>query len=265
MLSNLGIKKKFEKDGYIVLDLINKNFLLDIKSNLALLINNSYINNNIKINHNPNCLNSTINEGMINLESVDHKLLSNIYDTIPRSTFFLKLISSDSLTKKIKLLLNLKNKSNFYTNSVCMRMDVPGVTKFNYGWHIDENTNITGSNFIQLWAPMFENATKKNGALEIIIKSHKLKLETNMTKSEQEKLGKINRSDYNKVKFINKKGEKLISKHIPVRIGQVILFKKNLYHRSGIINESKMRYAMTSFYHDISDKSFTYENMYNFT
>ena len=254
MLKN-NLKKYFIKDGYIILKIWKKKNLYDLKKSLSILINNSYKKNNIKILHNSNNVEETINKGMINLENKNHKYLSEIYDIMSKSIHFISLITDKNLLNIVKDLLNLSLDKNILINSTTIRMDPPGVSKFTYGWHKDENTNIPGSNFVQLWSPIFSNVDKNTGALEIAVGSHLYHNKTNIETYEKKKLGKINRSNFYKVKIFNDNYKKI---HLKMKMGEVLLFSKKLLHRSGIMKKNKMRYACTTFYHDINIENFKY-------
>lgn len=249
------IIKNFEIDGFIVLPLFDREKLKNLKKNLSILINNSYKKNKIKFNHNKNSVHETINMGMINLEKKNHKYLSEIYDIMSKSTDFLNLLMNEQILKTIKILLGLQKNKNLLVNSTTIRMDPPGINKYTYGWHKDENTNIPGSNFVQLWAPLFNKVTKSNGALEVALKSHLNNVKTNKTYSEKKKLGKDNRSSYNNTFIIKDKFKK---KSITMNVGEVLIFKKSLIHRSGLAKKKSMRYACTCFYHNINDEKFRY-------
>lgn len=247
---------KFKKNGFIKVKILPKNDLKKLKASLAMLINNSYKKNKIKINHLSNNLDNTIHEGMINLEKKNHKYLSEIYDVMSKSVHFINIITNPKVQKLVKKLLNISVNKNILINSTTIRMDSPGINKFTYGWHKDENTNIPGSDFVQLWAPLFNDVNKNNGALEIALNSHLEEVVTNNTILEKKNLGKINRGSYSKIKIFNDKFKK---KHINLKVGEVLIFKKNLIHRSGIVKKNKlMRYACTCFYHNINKQDFRY-------
>lgn len=117
---------------------------------------------------------------MINLEKKNHKYLSEIYDIMSKSTHFISFITDRKLLNIVKRSLNLSSDKNILINSTTIRMDPPGVSKFTYGWHKDQNTNIPGSNFVQLWSPIFSNVDKNTGALEIAVGSHLYNNKTNI-------------------------------------------------------------------------------------
>lgn len=252
-------KKKFEKDGYIILSFFKIHELGNLKKFLAKAINNSYKKYDLKIYHNVKDLDETLNKGMINLEKIDHSYLSEIYDMISKSTLFYSLLSNKNLLVLIKHLLNLKNNhDNLLINSNTLRMDTPGISKFTYGWHKDENTNIPNSHFVQLWFAPFNDVNSKNGALEIALNSHLIDTKTNKTHNERKKLGKINRTSFLKTKILNDKFKK---KFINLRVGEILIFKNTLVHRSGLSEKNKMRYAAVSFYHDINSQDFIYKKI----
>ena len=249
------ILNKFDNNGFVILPLFDKRKLKNLQKNLSILINNSYKKNKIKFNHNINSINETINMGMINLEKENHKYLSEIYDIMSKSTDFLNLLMNEKILNIVKILLGLPKNKNLLINSTTIRMDTPGISKYTYGWHKDENTNIPGSNFVQLWAPLFNKVSKSNGALEVALKSHLSNVRTNKTYSEKEKLGKDNRSSYNNTFIIKDKFKKKIFNY---EYWRGAFFKKNLIHRSGLTKNKSMRYACTCFYHNINDEKFRY-------
>ena len=115
---------------------------------------------------------------------------------------------NEKILNIVKILLGLPKNKNLLINSTTIRMDTPGISKYTYGWHKDENINIPGSNFVQLWAPLFNKVSKSNGALEVALKSHLSNFRTNKTYSEKRKLGKDNRSSYNNTFIIKDKFKK---------------------------------------------------------
>ena len=95
-------------------------------------------------------------------------------------------------------------------------------------------------------------------ALEVALKSHIVDTKTNKTVSEKKKLGKINRTSFLKTKILNDKFKK---KFINLKVGEILIFKNTLVHRSGLSEKNKMRYAAVSFYHDINSQDFIYKKI----
>lgn len=258
------VKTDFEKNGYTKIQIIDKKKINFFKKCLGNIISKKLFD--IDKNYYNICknnLNKTLNEGMIFLEKKNHRYLVEIYNQVPKSNFFYSISSDKKLNKVVSYLLTNK-KNNFppiHFNSDTLRMDTPGINPYLYGWHRDNNSNIKNSNFIQMWMPVISDLTHKIGGLHIIEKSHLLNLETTHTDEEQRRLRKnlpIRAKFDSKIKFKGKVKEKVIT----ANLGEVVLFKSSLLHKSGINkSKSKMRYVLNTFYHDMSFKNWNYKNL----
>lgn len=265
-MNYFAIKKKFDDLGYVKIKILNKKIISNFKNCLATLILNKLdkldkkFTNNKKIND----VDYILNEGMLRLDKIHHEHLVDIYNQVPKTNFFNFLSNDNKILKLVTFLMFGKNRSYhpILRNSTTVRMDTPGLDKFYYGWHRDNNSNIPNSNFIQLWAPVVSDISKELGGLNIIEKSHLYNLETTHTKTEQERLKKNLpiRAKYNaKIKnnFFNLK-ERVIT----AKLGEVVLFKNSLMHKSGLNkSKSKIRYVMTTFYHDMMNPNWSFLNL----
>ena len=147
--------KKFEENGYHTFNFINKSKLNEVKKDLYVMVLDSLKSNAPEfLKKNKKKIKNKLfilNEGLIYLEKKDHKHLTKIYDVIAKTTSFLNLMCDKKIIDTINVLLKRKKNSNLYINSNSIRMDMPHDKKFYYGWHRDNNTNIPGSEFLQLW------------------------------------------------------------------------------------------------------------------
>lgn len=258
------LKLSFDKNGFIKINLINKKKIIHFRSCLAKIIINKifHIDKDHYKKYKGN-LEKILNEGMIFLDKVNHDHLVEIYNQVPKSNFFYSISSDDKLNNLISYLLTGKEDKHLpiHFNSDTMRMDIPGITPYLYGWHRDNNSNIKNSNFIQMWMPIVSNITQKIGGLNIIEKSHLLNLETSHTNEERRRLQKnlpLRAKFDSKIKFKRKLKQKVLL----ANLGEVILFKSSLLHKSGVNkSKTKMRYVMNTFYHDMSYKSWNYTNL----
>ena len=144
-----------------------------------------------------------------------------------------------------------KSNHNLYLNCNALRMDVFNGEKFMYGWHRDNNTNIPGSNFIQLWMPLNDFLGKGLGGLKILEKSHKKNTMTSETKNEMKRLiGNVPMRTSIKAKVY---GHELFNeKLIELYPGQALIFHQGLMHKGDInILKKKVRYVCGCFYHDV--------------
>ena len=265
MTSN-KIIKDFKNNGFVKVNCLNKKKLRNFKLQFAKLIEVSFKKNfpkkKLKFKKLSEKSSFYLDKGMILLEKKNHKNLSIIYDQIARSTCFFDIISDKKITSIINLLLERKKNTNLYVNSSTIRMDVPGLTKFVYGWHQDYKSNIKDSNFVQIWLPPINNIDKKLGGLHILKNSFMHDIRTTHNKVEVEKL-KRNlplRANYG-IKLLSHKN-KFKEKIITCNLGEVIFFNKWLMHKSGINKtKNKMRYVMSSFYHDMYNPNWKFVSL----
>ena len=258
------LKKNFDKNGFIKIDLIDKKKIIYFKNCLSKIIINKIFNiDKNYYNKYKNNVDKILNQGMIFLDKMNHNHLVEIYNQVPKSNFFYSISGDKKLNNIVSYLLTGKKYpySPLHFNSDTMRMDIPGITPYLYGWHRDNNSNIVNSNFIQMWMPIVSNITKIIGGLNIIEKSHLLNLETSHTSEEQKRLKKnlpIRAKFNSKIKL---KGD-FKKKVLLANLGEVILFKSSLLHKS-CVNKSKtkMRYVLNTFYHDMSYKNWKYKDL----
>lgn len=250
---NKDTLKLFNEKGYLIFNFIDKDKLNEVKKDLYLMILDS-----LKLNF-PEFIKKNkkkvkikdfiLHEGLIYLEKKNHKFLANIYDVIARTTSFFNLICNKKITRVINFLLLRDKGSNLYINSNSIRMDMPNDTRFYYGWHRDNNTNIEGSDFLQLWMPIISNITSEIGGLRILEGSHLANLKTSETNNEK-KLQKKKapmRTNYNAIVYGKDNFEE---KHITLNLGECIIFKNSLTHKGGLNKSKKVRYAANAFYHN---------------
>ena len=264
-LSN--IRFNFYRNGYVKLKLFNKKQSNEFKKNLSKLI----LAKIKKINFKKYLFfyykehEKIINEGLLFLEKNDHQNIVSIYNVINKSNFFLSISNNEKLIRIISYILNKSNYHPFYFNSDALRMDMPKDKNFLYGWHRDIRFNLYNSEFIQLWTPMVNDITKSNkiGGLQIVDKSHLLKIDTIDKKSvEGRKKNKLIRTPYHEKIYKNKKVKKIVFKQIYAKVGEVLLFSNKLLHR-GSINRSKnkVRLVLNTFYHDMTNEKVIFENL----
>ena len=245
--------KLFNEKGYLIFDFIDKDKLNEVRKDLYLMV--LYC---LKLNY-PKFIKKNkkkittksfvLNEGLIYLEKKNHKFLANIYDVIARTTSFLNLICDKKIVQVINFLLNRNKNSNLYINSNSIRMDMPNDKRFYYGWHRDNNTNIKGSDFLQLWMPIISNITSEIGGLRILEGSHLANLKTSETNNEKklQKMKTAMRTNYDAIVYGK---ENFKEKLITLDLGQCVIFKNSLTHKGGLNKSKKVRYAANAFYHN---------------
>jgi len=248
--------ENFNTNGYIILDVIDKNKLSLLRTSLAKTIAISlgkYLPEKYKnFKYSEKEEDFILNSGMIELEKKNHKYLTDIYNQMPSSTFFYDIISDKKISSSINLLLGRDKNSNLYTDNTSMRMDTPGITPWIYGWHTDKSAGIPKSKFIQLWAPFTGRVEKNLGGLNVIKDSHKKKVKTEddaivrkLILSGEHARPRLD----NKVIGANNKNEEI---ELFCEWGEGIFFNSNLMHKSGINKSTdRIRYVFTCFYHEL--------------
>lgn len=246
--------REFNENGYLIFDFIDKKKLDQVKIDLYFMVLDSIkVNAPEFIKKNKKKINSKnfiLHEGMIYLERKNHTFLSKIYDVIAKTTSFLNLICDKKIVETINILLGRNKNSNLYINSNGIRMDMPNDKTFYYGWHRDNNTNIRGSEFLQLWMPVISDISSTIGGLKILEKSHLANLITSETKNEKnlQKNKLPMRTNYNAIVFGK---EKFKEKYVTLKLGQCLIFRNSLMHRGGLNrSKKKVRYAANTFYHN---------------
>ena len=262
MLNEVQLKHYKEK-GYVKFKYPVRKNLIDFKTEFAEQV---YVSIKNKIKQNGHLfkkfknIDNIIHRGMIKLDKIDHQFLVEIYNSLPRSISFYKVISDPKMVQIVNQLLGNKKNRNLYINSNSVRMDVPKSKEFMYGWHQDFKSNINKSKFIQLWLPATNDINKNLGGLNILENSFNFDLKTTHTNEEIKRL-RANlplRAHYN-TKLLEKK-KFFKETNITCKFGEGILFNSKLMHKSGLNkSKNKMRYIITCFYHDILNPNWEFK------
>lgn len=267
MLSKTQVEQYYD-EGYTVAELFNKNNIAVFKSELALAIRRacSLLRSQIQLDQAilgdaNSCDEYLVHEAMILLERLDHKHLSEIYNIIGFSSILMRLLMEDFVISAVNQILDRPETSNLFVNSINCRMDPPGQNSYLYGWHKDRNSNIPGSRFVQLWAPVITSLSRDQGAILVAAGSHKNPNETtDYSTYEQEALAKGGpiRTPVSAIPT----GKQFEEIAVEIDLGQVLLFQPDLFHRSGLnVTTNRMRYCISGMYHDPAHPSFKYMNL----
>lgn len=254
----------FKRNGYVKIKVFDKKTLKNFKHELANLIkvslkvNHSHFYNKIKNKKKTD--NFYVHKGMLELIKKDRKLLVNIYNQLPNSVDFFNLVSNRKIKIAINQLLEKNINSNLYLNATTIRMDIPGITPYVYGWHRDNNANIEDSNFIQLWSPIISNINNELGGLTILAKSHGKNINTNRTQRERRLVRNLNLPSRPLIDAKISSKHSLKEKTIICNLGHVILFHNSLLHKSGINKtKNKVRYVWATFFHDLFSEKWKFK------
>jgi len=242
---------KYEKEGFIVLDnVISKkdifNFQISLnsifKSKIKFFKKNKFkqinnLNNKNFINKFPKIL------AMDNRDEFDC-----LSETISQSLSFVRIANNYKIQKIVNTLLNKNINNPLYGYINKCRINLPSDKIAELDWHREIFQTIPRARFVQIWAPLINDASVSNGAIQIIPKSHNIKL--NKPK------WRTNKNGVSKVFYSN---DLLLShkiKNLSLKLGQVAFFSGKTLHRSGKNLSKLSRFSMVGLYHDIDDPAF---------
>ena len=192
--------------------------------------------------------NREVDEGMLMLEKINHTYVEDIYDIIPGLPEFNRIISKKEISQNVNQLLKRDKNKPFYNFLSRCRIDPPEGTIRTTTWHQEVFYSIPNSEFIQTWAPIIHDTTKKNGTIWICVKSHK-----------QGILPQEKSDDESDPTFFHIKEETIKQfeqKQIEMKLGQLLIFSSRLVHKSGINVSNQVRYSIVNMYHNLDNKKF---------
>mgnify|MGYP006109679793 CR=1 FL=1 len=103
------LKKNFDKNGFIKIDLIDKKKIIYFKNFLYKIIINKIFNiDKNYYNKYKNNVDKILNQGMIFLDKVNHDHLVEIYKQVPKSNFFYSIFGDKKLNNVVSYLLTGK-------------------------------------------------------------------------------------------------------------------------------------------------------------
>ena len=246
MQLNLKLKKKFEKNGYVILDIFSKNELKEFERSLFYIIEKqaqkaNQNKANIKVNKN-----KLISSVLSQLDKFNHDYIADISDFIMSTTESLQLLANKKLRRAINYLLNNNKNDPLYITNGGPIVAMPNDHDYKYGFHKDTFYTLPNSEFIQIWAPLIKNATISNGALQICLKSHvnKWNGQIAIDKVANRHRYQVKKSEVSKYKI----------KNCTLRIGQVMIFNQYLAHQSGTNSSNYTRFSLVGCFHKLNNQ-----------
>lgn len=184
-------------------------------------------------------------EGMA---ALDRSHIAEIYDTLLSIPEAARLTSSGKITRTVNQLLGTDPFAPLFLTECCVMLFMPNDAPHWYTWHKDIFYTMPDSKFVQLWAPVVQDATVELGTLRVCPRSHKAGWR------EQIDTGKTDD------RYRYKVSESAVAKYdpisVPVKLGQVLLFDPGLIHCSGGNTSDTCRFTLLGFYHQIENEKF---------
>jgi len=245
ILSDLQIQE-YKKKGYLILnDVYEDNLSFEFCETLKNIINSFNIKNISIQNLNQNNRNEAIELVLVSLnklETLDHKYIRVLYDTVRNTDLLNRMINSQKILNAVIQLMGYTNRIPLYLKQIACRIDMPQDTTFSLDWHQEAHYSIKGSDFIQLWAPALNDVNKINGSIKVLESSNNAGVvETD------DYIPEVGHAQYKpKQKIIDQFNEK----QIELKFGQVLLFSNILIHKSGDNSSALPRLTFLAHYHN---------------
>lgn len=247
---------RFNEHGYVVIDnIIDKNDLMSFQKACLGILFRVIQENSIPLNNMSDGVVSQINSLLLLIREKIPSELTKVQRLISRLPEFFRIASGESISNHIKSFLNKDIYSPLYVISNVAVFGFPGsqnknqVFDFYTDWHNDVYWTIPDSRFAHIWIPLLNSVTSELGQLQVCVGSHKCE--------EQHKYVFRNDAPYNyRYGFEEDYLAQFEKESIPVKLGQVLFFHKNLIHRSGMnISKSLTRMTMLGMFHDATNEA----------
>lgn len=186
--------------------------------------------------------------GLRRLNEVSFESICEIADTMQSFPETKRLHGHRDIPKLVNLFTGKdENHPRYITNDAAI-FSMPYEKDFIYNWHKDTFYTLPHSEYMQIWAPLVFDGTKKNGTLVVCPGSH---VEGHSGQVMVDGLP-------NRQKFQVK--EEVVNKYeaidVEIPLGSLLLFHHGLIHKSGLNTSDAPRYSLVGVYHDTANPEF---------
>lgn len=244
-MSNIN-KSRFDKLGYIIIDQIISDDLIDgiIKSLLTLL--NKYQPKLFSDEFSSDILtNDEFNKKLIQFRSNHPDVFGAIYDSLQSCISTKKIASQDKISDVLASLTG-KIKESFVCCDHSIRIDGPNDKRNKLDWHTDiyaGDLNHSRLGGFTVWCPLHD-VNPESGSLTICVGSHKDNVIQNI------EVNKANVS--NKYMINNEDVKKFDILKTTIKKGTAIISPMNLVHKSGDNLTNNFRFTFVARYYCVS-------------
>lgn len=177
-------------------------------------------------------------------------LLGELYDTILSNNILLRIFSREKLCRACEELLSKNNQSVcLYGYKPRLLMSVPNDDSRIYGWHQEVFYKLPEVSAVQIWAPIFEDASEVNGTIEVIPGTHLSGIFNCSWQSSSMAATKIEIPD----KILDTSNAICLT----VNRGDVLIFDPRLVHRSRVnSSNTRVRNTLVGLWHNSLDPKF---------
>ncbi len=197
--------------------------------------------------------NKKLHNILINEKKRNKFFFHKIYNSIQASSGFHNFLNSKKILDLVSEFLDCK-KEEIITSSYQLRADFPNDKIHRLDWHFDAfydtykpKVNFDTKSGLVFYLPL-QNFNKKNGTVEILKESFKLKLKNKPIKQKNKVTTKFN--------IKNSEINNYANRSISGKFGDVYLQSYRMLHKSGYNKSNKIRFTLIARYLNIKDKSF---------
>ena len=187
--------------------------------------------------------------GMQTLEEVDHQFIAHINDCLYGMPEVLRLISTQSLRSIVNQLLGKCEEAPLFCTNNAVVLAAPDDKAHTHGWHKDTFFTLPNSEYIQIWAPLLQDATIEMGTLRVCPGSHK---QTWKGQQLVQNTGYIHR-----YQVTHEELKKYIPFDVEMKLGQTLFFHSGLAHSAGNNISPTTRFSLVGVFHQIENELFS--------
>ena len=176
-----------------------------------------------------------------------------LYNSIQASSGFHSFLNSKKILNLVSKFLDCKNEE-IITSSYQLRADFPNDKLHRLDWHFDAfydtykpKVSFESKSGLVFYLPL-QNFNKKNGTVQILKDSYKLKIKNKPIKQKN----KIT----TKFKIKNSEIKNHNNKNISGKFGDIFVQSYRMLHRSGLNKSKKIRFTLIARYMNITDTNF---------
>ena len=252
MVGTKDSKKNFEINGYIILkNFFNKKDIDDLSKKLWLT--SYYYFYKIKpyrqflkkLDSNKFDYLNKFSKFYNYFEKDEKKILHSLQKIFEQNTEIKNFFFDKKLKKIYSSLLDIDYDLPIFLHGPNIFVNKPKTKRLLYKWHSEANFYPKRRSFLNIWFPLFNNKTKNNGTMKIKEKSHK-----NFDYPINEYIGWDKKTLNSENNFFQKEvPEKFLKKYntkiLDLKIGDLIIFHRNLVHSSSLNKSKEFSFALT--------------------
>ena len=249
----------FKENGYLIVDNVFsmqelKNVKCALKELILILIKKAIRDNKDQEDILKKCIGFEFSKALQVLEKIDREYILEFYNSlsVANNPYIASLLYKPKVLEYINIFFFFSKKNPLFITSGSSVFAMPNDELYTPNkWHTDIFYSIKDSEYIQVWAPIIENANNELGALHIMPKSHE--------KPFQGQIRDTSRTDSAVHRYIV--SDDLLSEYedkiVEIKLGQIIFFDKHLVHRGGQNITNRVRLSLVGVYHSMSNLEFT--------